>query len=83
MTPKQAIMKQYTKEEKEDARKLQATLTRIACGDKFFFNITQFKNAGLIYGRDHYGTNSAGNRERMYTTWHLTEKAKQFLNVVI
>jgi hypothetical protein len=69
--------------EKEAARKLQATLVRIDKGERFFFNITILESKGLIKGIGHYRNNSSGNRERVNTTWHLTEKAKQFCSVVI
>jgi hypothetical protein len=78
-----AVSRVVQDDEKEAVRKLQAVLARIDKGERFFFNITTLESKGLIKGMDHYCNNSCGKRERVSTTWHLTEKAKQFCNVVI
>ena len=62
---------------------IQKTLFRIQNKERFFFNITQYQEMGLVYGKNEYYTNAAGNKERLKTHWYLTDKAKQILNVIV
>ena len=63
------------KEIRKTIIKLQATLIKIEMKSPVFFNITQYKKLGLIkeYGK------TLDNK----VNWILTQKAKQYLNVVI
>jgi len=70
-------------ETKATIRKLQATLTLIHTKQPVSFDIISFTNKGLIKSRDHYKNNAYGQRVRVKTTYSLTDKARQFLNVVI
>lgn len=62
---------------------IQNTLLRIQNRERFFFNITQYTKMDLVYGKNEYYTNSAGNRERLKTHWYLTDKGKQILNIIL
>jgi predicted transcriptional regulator len=64
-----------TTEERNAAIKLQITLTAIATKKRVFFNVAQYLQMGLVreHGKDH----------KLRTNWVLTEKGKQFLNVMI
>lgn len=64
-------------------RKLQGTLTRIAAGERFFFNITSFKRMGLIAEKSIYGKDSSGNKIRLETKYYLTNKGNMILNTQI
>ena len=64
-------------------RKLQSTLIRIDNGERFFFNITQLTNLGLIHGIDRYKPDSSGNVQRIRTDWYLTNKGKRIVNTAI
>ena len=70
-------------ETKKIIRKLQANLIRINNKERFFFNISQYKNLGLIKERNVYGIDSTGNKVRIKTNYLLTEKAKQYINVIV
>ena len=58
----------------KELREIQAVLTKIATGKKVFFNITQYKNAGLVYS-----TGSFDSKEG--TKWHLTQKGKAMMSI--
>lgn len=60
---------------KEAIIKLQATLLKIKLKQNCFFNITQFKNLGLVIAHGKTLSNT--------TNWVLTEKANRILNVHI
>jgi hypothetical protein len=72
-----------TTAEKETIRKLQNNLIRINNGERFFFNITEYQKLGLVYGRDKHGKDSSGNDIIIQTNWYLTEKAKQYIKVMV
>jgi hypothetical protein len=69
--------------DKEIIRKLQATLIKIDSGVSVFFNIVQYQNLGLVYSTDKWGKDAVGNDVVIGTRWHLTDKAKQYIKVVI
>jgi hypothetical protein len=68
---------------KETIRKLQATLIKIDSGIPVFFNIVQYQNMGLVYSTKKHGKNAVGNDVEIKTVWHLTEKAKRYINVIV
>ena len=63
-------------------RKLQATLIKIDSGSGFL-NIVQFQKMGLVYSTEKHGKDAYGNDTVIKTTWHLTDKAKQYIRVAI
>lgn len=65
----------YSQAEFSNARKLQATLTKIATKKPCFFNVALFLSMGLV--REH------GKTTDNKTNWVLTEKGKQLLSVQI
>ena len=62
-----------TNAERQTARKLQATLTKIANKEPVFFNVALFKSKGLV--KEH------GKTIDNKTNWVLTNKANQILNI--
>ena len=72
-----------TQEEKVKIREIITTLQRIDNGEKFFFNTTQYENFGLVTARKKWGTNAVGNKVEIGYTFHLTDKARRYLNVII
>jgi hypothetical protein len=68
---------------KKTIRKLQSDLQRISNGERFFFNITQFQNLGLVKPRDIHYKDASGNDAIERTEWILTPKAKQYLNMIV
>ena len=70
-------------ETKDTIRKLQANLLRIKNGEKFFYNLTQYKNLDLIYTRDKWHVNAYGQKVRIGCNVYLTDKGKRILNTVI
>ena len=72
-----------TKELRQTISRLQANLIRIDNGERFFFNITQYKNLGLVWEKDVYYTDSTGDKERLRTDYFLTDKAKQYIKVAV
>ena len=72
-----------TQEDKVKIRELIVTLQRIRNKENVFFNIAQYKRLGLVVGRKIYGTNGVGNTVEKGYTYHLTNKAYRYLNVVI
>ena len=68
---------------KATIRKLQATLILIDTNQPVAFDITFFMNKGLIKSRDHYKNNAYGQKVRVKTTYSLTDKAKQYINIII
>lgn len=67
----------------ESVRKLQAVLQSIQNGTPKFFNISQYENLGLVVVKKKWGVDSVGNKAEIGYTYHLTPKAKMFLNVVV
>jgi hypothetical protein len=67
----------------EVIRKLQATLIKIDSNIPVFFNIVQYQNLGLVYATDKWGKDAVGNDIVIGTRWHLTDKAKQYIKVVV
>jgi len=76
------MARKFTEQDKQNIRKLQATLLKIDQKIPVFFNITDFQKRGLVKGKGEYTTHM-GKRTKIKTTWHLTAKGKVFLNVVI
>ena len=72
-----------TQEEKIKIREIIATLQRIDNGEKFFFNVAQYEKLGLITARKKYGINAVGNKVEIGHTFHLTDKSRRYLNVII
>lgn len=70
-------------EDKVKMREIIATLQRIDNGEKFFFNIVQYERFGLITTRKKYGINAVGNKVERGHTFHLTDRARGFLSVII
>lgn len=68
---------------KKAIRDLQAVLQSIQDKRPAPFNVTFFTTKGLVTSHDHYKLNAYGLRVRVKTTYHLTDKAKQFLNVLV
>ena len=72
-----------TQEDKIKMREIITTLQRIDNGEKVFFNIAQYKKFGLITTNKKYGINAVGNKVERGHTFHLTDKARRFLSVII
>ncbi len=70
-------------QDKIKMREIIAVLQRIDNGEKFFFNIAQYEKFGLITTRKKYGINAVGNKVERGHTFHLTDKARRFLSVII
>ena len=70
-------------EDKIKMREIIAVLQRIDNGESVFFNIVQYKKFGLITTGKKWGTNAVGNKVERGHTFHLTDKARRFLNVII
>ena len=70
-------------QDKVKMREIIAVLQRIDNGEKFFFNISQYEKFGLITTRKKYGINAVGNKVERGHTFHLTDKARRFLSVII
>ncbi len=70
-------------QDKIKMREIIAVLQRIDNGEKVFFNIVQYKKFGLITTRKKYGINAVGNKVERGHTFHLTDKARRFLSVII
>ena len=83
MAVKNAVKEAMSEHEKETIRKLQSNLIRIDNGERFFFNIEQYKNLGLIKEKDIYGLDSSGNKTRIRTEYYLTDKAKQYIKIAV
>ena len=71
------------KKDKVKMREIIAVLQRIDNGEKVFFNIAQYERFGLITARKKWGINAVGNKVEMGYTFHLTDKARRFLSVII
>ena len=72
-----------TQEDKVVIRKIITTLQRIDNGENVFFNIPFYKKQGLITVKKKWGENPQGNKIEIGNTFHLTDKARRYLNVVI
>ena len=77
------MTKQLSNSEIQSLRKTQGTLLRIQNGEKFFFNVTVFRNLGLVDSRDNYYNDASGNKVKKDTSWFLTAKGKRILAIVI
>lgn len=69
--------------ERQEIRKVQAVLASIENGTPKFFNIVQYEKLGLVVSKKKWGINAVGNKVEMGYTFHLTTKAKMYLNVVV
>lgn len=72
-----------TPSEKEQIRKIQAVLLSIDSGTPKFFNVAQYEKMGLVVSKTKWGTDLKGNKTDKGHTFHLTEKAKRYLNLAI
>ena len=72
-----------TTTEKVYIRKIIATLTKIDNHEPVFFNIAQYERLGLITIRKKWGINNVGNKVQRGQTYHLTDKARKYLNVIV
>jgi len=72
-----------TNSQKKTIRRVQAILIRIQNGEKPFFNVTQFENLGLVVSKKVWGTDVWGNKFEVGHTFHLTNKAKQYIKISI
>ena len=72
-----------TTKQKQEIRKIQAVLQSIENGTPKFFNVVQYENLGLVVSKKKWGTNAVGNKVEMGYTFHLTTKAKMYLNVAV
>ena len=68
---------------KEIIRKLQANLLRIDNGEKFFFNVTQYKNLGLIKSKKNFCKSGWGGMVVKDHSFYLTEKGKRIANTIV
>jgi hypothetical protein len=80
---KNAVKEAMSEEDKKRIRKLQSDLQRIDNGERFFFNITQFRNMGLVTSKDVHYTDARGNDAISRTEWYLTPKAKEYLKILV
>jgi len=69
--------------ERQTIRKMQSILLSIQNGKPRFFNIVQYENLGLVYSTENHGKDATGNDIIINHKWHLTEKGKQLLTVII
>ena len=72
-----------TQEDKKKIRELIVVLQRIDNGDNVFFNIAQYKRLGLITETKKWGETATGNKIQRGVSFHLTDKARKYLNVII
>lgn len=64
-------------------RKLQAVLQKIDRGIPVFFNVAEYERLGLVYSTENHGKDASVNDTVIDYTWHLTEKAKQYITVLV
>lgn len=72
-----------TTAQKQEIRKLQSVLQSIENGTPKLFNVVQYEKLGLVTSKKKWGINAVGNKVEMGYTFHLTPKAKRYLNIVI
>jgi len=72
-----------TETEKQQIRKIIRVLQDIDNGVKVFFNITVYERLGLVTSRKKWGVNPAGKKVLIGHSFHLTEKSKRYLKVVL
>lgn len=72
-----------TTEEKQKIRKVIAVLQKIDNGVNVFFNITQYEKLGLITTKKKWGFDAVGNKVVIGHTFHLTEIAKKYINIIL
>ena len=71
-----------SKSDKEYIRKIQSVLQQIDNGVNVFFNVATYERLGLITVRKKY-IERYGEKIVDSHSFHLTPKAKRYLNVVI
>lgn len=64
-------------------RAIQSILQSIDKGVNVFFNVANYEKLGLITTKKKYTVNSAGNKVVIGFSFHLTEKSKRYLNIVL
>ena len=67
--------------DKSIVTKIQANLLRISNGERFFFNIKQYENLGLIKARKNYCNDCHGNKVVKDHSYFLTDKGKRILSI--
>jgi len=72
-----------TNAEKQQIRKIQTVLQNIDNGINVFFNISQYERFGLITTKKKWGINAVGNKVEIGHSFHLTAKARTYLNIVL
>ena len=72
-----------TNDQRLQIRKVQSILLSIDSGTPKFFNISKFKELGLIVINKKWGVDSSGNKAEVGHSFQLTPKAKMYLNVVV
>ena len=72
-----------TARDKKKIRELIVVLQKIDNGDNVFFNIAQYKRLGLITENKKWGETATGNKIQRGVYFHLTDKARKYLNVII
>jgi hypothetical protein len=74
---------EMTNEQRQTIRKVQSDLIRIQKGEKFFFIIANYEKLGLIYSTNIFGRSATGNKIITGHKWHLTDKAKKYISVIV
>ena len=72
-----------TTEQKQQIRKIQSILQSIDNGTPKFFNVAQYESLGLVVSKKKWGVDACGNKVEIGHTFHLTPKAKMYLNVAV
>lgn len=72
-----------TDEDRIAIKKIQRVLLSIDRRDPIFFNTTQYERLGLVYSTKKHGVDAYGNPTIIGHEWHLTSKARQYINVVV
>lgn len=77
-------MREIPKEDVETIRKMQAVLLAVKEGRKVFFNVAIYENhLGLVYSTKIHKKSATGNDFVAWYKWHLTEKGKRALSVLV
>jgi len=72
-----------TTQQKQQIRKIQSVLQSIENGNPKFFNVAEYERLGLVVSKKKWGVDAVGNKVEKGYTFHLTTKAKVYLNVAI
>lgn len=77
------MQKAMTAADKNTIRKMQDTLVAIRDKQPVFFNVSNYEKWGLITSKKKWGKDAVGNRVVKGHTFHLTTKAKRYVNTII